>query len=132
MKHWNIVIGRVFLNAKAFCRQHNNKDKNAPSPDRADADESGESEKELDDCARLAFNIVVSEEDPVNKNLLLKNKEEEMALLMQIRNMKESRLIGFNANPDVEIHVLKMNLSMKQMIKHVFASICGVLIWKYI
>ena len=59
-------------------------------------------------------------------NLFLKNKEEEMMLSMQIRNMKESCLIGFNANADIEICALKMNLITKQMTKHAFANICGV------
>ena len=59
---------------KAFCRQKNNNDENAPSPGRAGADESGESEQESDGCTRLAFNIVVPEESPVNDKPVTEQK----------------------------------------------------------
>ena len=58
-------------------------------------------------------------------NIFLNNEEEEMMLSMQARNMKESRVIGFNASPGAETHALKMNSIMKQMKKCAFASTCG-------
>ena len=63
------------VETKAFYRRNNDKDKNAPSPDRIDADESSESEQESDDCARLAFDRVVPDEAPVNNKPITEKKK---------------------------------------------------------
>ena len=65
------------VETKAFHRQSNDDGKNTPSPDRVGADESGESQQESDDCTRLAFDRVISEEFPVNDKPVTEQKKKK-------------------------------------------------------
>ena len=68
LKHFHRAC---YVQTNTFYRQNNDNDKNAPSPDRAETDESGDSEQESDDCIRFAFKRIVPADSPVN-NLFLK------------------------------------------------------------
>ena len=61
---------------KAFYRQNNNDDETAPSPDRAETDESGDSEQESDNCARLPFDRIAPAESLFNNKPISEIKKE--------------------------------------------------------
>ena len=66
----------VLCSNKSFYRQNNNNNENAPSPDHAETDESGDSEQESDNCTRLAFNRTAPAESPVNNKPISETKKE--------------------------------------------------------
>lgn len=66
--------GSCHIQTKSFCKQNNNNNKNEPSLDHTDLDESDASQQESDDCARLDFDKVVPDYSTFNNTTITEQK----------------------------------------------------------